>query len=362
MLPCIGRYGLQFHSVPAVVLIVAGGEVVPAGVLFQLFFADGIADIGVGLHVLEDIVMFAEDTLGAGLVTGTVLSLLERGDGEGAILFLYGHAAGVVAARDGLEGVAGEVVVENPEVSPDEGMVCVLLFGGDHHQHGDAEFALCVFRPDFLCQVVADGIAEGLLLAAEGDMVDAVLLVAVEVGHEPLAVHLLHIELMFLYIGRFVERAVLPFLAHVDSCDCVGIIGFLHADDLVIRDGTAVACHEIVEPFVVHGLEFRQLVEHRVQNGIEIGGHEVLRLFQQFVVGDVFAQFGRTFLKLCFIVVACRKQQDGKDEDDDSSYDILFNILIYKMMHCSWRGIRRRGEGSPLPGIHNVAVSVLVWR
>ena len=162
-------------------------------------------------------------------------------------------------------------------------------------------------------------------------MADAVGLVFIEVGYQPLAVHLLHIELMFLYVRGFVERTILPFLAHLDGGDRVGVVGFLHTGHFKVGDSAAVAGHKIVEPFVVHGLELRQLVEHRVQHVVEIRCHIRFRLLRQFVVGDVLAQLGHTFLQLFFRITTCRKQErgDGKNQDFFHS-NTFFNCYLQK--------------------------------
>ena len=153
---------LQRHRLTAVVLIVAGVEAVLADILLQLGLAGGLAGSRIRLYLLELIVVLAEDTLGAGRIAGAVHGLLERGDDESAILFLHGHAAGVVAAGDGLEGIACEFVVENPEVAPYAHLLCIFVFSGDPYEGGDADVALCVLTADFLHQVVVDGIVQEL--------------------------------------------------------------------------------------------------------------------------------------------------------------------------------------------------------
>ena len=155
---------LQRHRLAAVVLIVAGVEAVLADILLQLGLAGGLTGSLIRLYLLELIVVLAEDTLGAGHIAGTVHGLLERGDSHGRIIIrpYEGDAAGVVAAGDGLEGIACEFVVENPEVAPNAHLLCILVFSSDQCEGGDANVALCVLTADFLHQVVADGVVQEL--------------------------------------------------------------------------------------------------------------------------------------------------------------------------------------------------------
>ena len=128
---------------------------------------------------------------------------------------------------------------------------------------------------------------------------------------------------MFFDVARLVERSVLPFLPHADGGDGVVFVNHFYVHDFVVGYRTAVAGDEIVEPFVVHGLEFGQVVEHRVQRGIEVRRHISARLLPQLVVGDIPAQLFSAPLQFFFVACACR-QNDGGERDCDDLFHYSF--------------------------------------
>ena len=153
-----------------------------------------------------------------------------------------------------------------------------------------------------LNQIVAHGLTQGLFLPVQLDMANAVSLTPVEVSHHPFTVHQFHQKLVLLHIAIGIKGSVFPLLAHPDGSHGMGVVCLLHLRDLKIGHGAAVACHEVVQPFMVHSLVLRQMVEHRVENGIEVCRHVFPRLVQQLVVGNVVTQLFSTLFQLFLLL------------------------------------------------------------
>ena len=136
---------------------------------------------------------------------------------------------------------------------------------------------------------------------------------------------------MFLNIAAFVKRAILPFLPNLDGCNSMSLVCLLYASHFIVSYRASIACNKVVEPFMIHSLMLWQMIEHRVQHGIEISCHKVLRLFQQLMVWNIFAQFRSSFSQILFFVATCTNQQCSNSYD----YKFLHSSSFYKYFHIN---------------------------
>ena len=179
----------------------------------------------------------------------------------------------MVAASDTFQRVAHFVVPMHPAVTQHRNRGRIRPLAGDDKEGRHTNLALLVLRSNHIHQIFANGVTHCLFVAADGYVAYTVGLITVKVRHQPYPVHLLHIQLVLLDVGRLVKRAVLPFLPHTDGGHSVGIVRFLHIDDAAIGHCASIARHKVVKPFVVHRLKFRQPIEQCIQYSIKILGH-----------------------------------------------------------------------------------------
>ena len=112
----------ELYSVPTKVLIILYGKLVLLNILLQLLLSNSLSNLLAGMHALENIKVFTEDSLCTCHVSCAVNSLFKTRHNKTFAILLYRHTAGMIASRNRLERVANEVIVEHPEVAPNAGM------------------------------------------------------------------------------------------------------------------------------------------------------------------------------------------------------------------------------------------------
>ena len=126
------------------------------GIVEDGFRAGGFLGVVVGIEGHESIEAVAEDGLGGGIEVGTVADGIELEDFKSVVGLLHVHAAGMAAAGNGLEGVAGLVVVLHMEIAPDPDVFGILIFGAGNQAIRDAILAGRIVGAEF-SQISADG-------------------------------------------------------------------------------------------------------------------------------------------------------------------------------------------------------------
>lgn len=165
-----------------VVLVELGGEAVCLDVAGDAGGPGLLACVVVGVGFHEVVILVAEDLLGRGVKACTVGHLFEGGNLPLAVLALAQvHQSRMASARDILERVAVDVVVENPEVTPHADVGLVGVVGGGNDGAWDAHVAPGVALGERVGEKSVDG-CDARVHAVDGRGVAVVLPVAVLSG------------------------------------------------------------------------------------------------------------------------------------------------------------------------------------
>ena len=186
----------------------------------------------------------------------------------------------------------------------------VIFFGCHKHQNWYAKLTLLIVSTNFFHEILADCLPQSLFLTPVRNAVDAVLLVLVEIGDEPLATNLFHIKPVLFDVFLWAEGTILPLLTYIEDSNSMRLVLLFDSIYLENCNCATIACHKVVKPFVVHSLMFRQ-VEHCVENGIEVTCHILFRLLQKLMVRDILAKLESNAVQVLVCFVA-RQQATNK--------------------------------------------------
>ena len=154
-------WGRDGHGGPAEVLVAGHVQPVLAHIAGNGRAPRLLASILVGYPRSVLVVVLAENPLGAGVVVRAVGHLLHAGDFVAGIGAAQQKHARMVAARCGLEGVAGHIVVHDPEIAPHFDGVGVAVAGGNDVTFRDAQGGFFVMAADGVDEIALDGLLHG---------------------------------------------------------------------------------------------------------------------------------------------------------------------------------------------------------
>ena len=139
------------------ILVFGNRKFVVANECTQHIMSEPLVLIAIAVVNLEGFEILAENALGTGQETGTILYLIKCRHKEVFTHLTDVHQARMTTARDTFQRVAFLFVVVHPEITPDTDVCGIIRIDSHLLIYGYAVFALSIEASNLFCQIAFDG-------------------------------------------------------------------------------------------------------------------------------------------------------------------------------------------------------------